>query len=109
MPLNTIYQPAERQIGGEILSILRSMPGGIHYTKSNQFEQVHYVDQCIIYICSLVPRHMILHHRCQYLNTELDRGLIRKAALDLLGYSYTETETGKFSIVGDLQLVCAKL
>jgi len=36
------------------------------------------------------------------LDTELGRGLIRKEALDLLGYSYIETETGNFSISGDL-------
>ena len=48
---------------------------------------------------------MIPHNERQYLNTELSRGAARKEALDLLGYAYTETEAGNFSISGDLGLV----
>jgi len=81
------------------------MRGGIYYTKSNRFEQVHYVDQCPIYTCAFVPSHMIPYNEGQYLNTELSRGAARKEALDLLGYVYTETEAGNFSISGDLELV----
>lgn len=44
--------------------------------------------------------------RCQ--TTEVDKGLIRREALDLLGYSYAETDAGKFLISGDLDLVCKK-
>lgn len=51
---------------------------------------------------------MISYNERKPLTTELGRGSIRGEALDLLGYSYTETEPGKFSILGDLELVCER-
>lgn len=51
---------------------------------------------------------MIPYNEWEALNTEVGGGSIRREALDLLGYSYTETETGKFSISGDLHLVCER-
>lgn len=77
--------------------------------KSNQFKQVHYVDQYPIYVCALVPSHIIPYNEWKPLHTELGKGLVRKEALDLLGYSYTETEMGTFSLSGDLDLVCSIL
>lgn len=92
------FQPPSRQLGGEILTKLRAARGGIYYIKSNNFKQVHYVDQYPIYICTFVPQHMISYNedRCQ--NTEIAVGLVRREALDLLAYSYTKSETGNFSI-----------
>ena len=89
----------------EILAALRSTRGGIQYTKSNQFKQVHFVDQHAIYTCAYVPSDLVPYSEWKPLNTELDRSLVRREALDLLGYSYTETKTGKFSISDDLELV----
>ena len=76
--------------------------------KSNQFKQVHYVDHDPIYTCALVPPHLIPLNEDKALDTELSRGSIRREALDLLGYSYTETGTGNFSITGNLELVCER-
>lgn len=101
-PSHHYSQRPERQLGDEILAALRSTRGGIYYTKSNQFRQTHYVDQYPIYTCKFVPSSMAIGYDRKPLDTELGRGLIRKEALDLLGYSYIETETGNFSISGDL-------
>ncbi|KAL8706837.1 MAG: hypothetical protein Q9225_007904, partial [Loekoesia sp. 1 TL-2023] len=97
-------QSPDRQLGEAMLTALRSTRGGIYYTKSNDFKQVHYVDHHPIYICAFVPSHMIPYNEWKSLSTELDQGSIRKEALDLLGYSYRETGTGKFLISGDLEL-----
>ena len=97
--------PPSRQLGGEILTELRSLRGGIDYIKSNNFTQVYYVDQYPIYRFNLVPWDMIPRGEEELLNTELGRGLIRREALDLFAYSYTETETGNFLISGNLELV----
>ena len=98
--------PPSRFFGGELLTALRSTRGGIHYVKSNEFKQVHFVDNRPIYICALVPPHLVPYGEDKASNTELGKGLIRREALDLLAYSYTELETGNFSISGDLKLVC---
>ena len=37
--------------------------------------------------------------------TELGLGLVRKEALDLLGYSYEQTPSGQFSIADNLDMV----
>lgn len=66
---------------------------------------MHYVDQCPIYVCTLVPTHMVPDNEDNQVITELGRGLVRKEALELLAYSYTETKTGNFSISGSLELV----
>ena len=100
--------PPSRYFGGELLTALRSTRGGIHYVKSNQFKQIHFVDQSPIYTCALVPPHLIPYGEDKAMNTELGKGLIRREALDLLAYSYTETETGAFSVSGNLKLVCEK-
>ena len=55
-----------------------------------------------------MPSHIIPHNEWRPLNTELGRGSFRREALDLLGYPYIETETGNFSISGDLELVCER-
>ncbi|KAL8702078.1 MAG: hypothetical protein Q9201_004580 [Fulgogasparrea decipioides] len=41
-----------------------------------------------------------------FLATEIGSGTIRREALELLGYSYTESGGGMFTIAGDLNLVC---
>lgn len=100
--------PPSRYFGGELLTALRSTRGGIHYVKSNQYKQVHFVDDRPIYTCALVPPHLIPYGEDKAMNTELSKGLIRKEALDLLGYSYTELETGNFSVSSNLKVVCEK-
>ena len=82
--------------------MLRSTRGGIYYIKSNTFKQVHFVDNYPIYTCNFVPSNMVPDNEDKFLNTELGSGLIRKEALNLLSYSYTRSETGNFSIKGDL-------
>ena len=100
--------PPSRYFGGELLTALRSTRGGIHYIKSNHFKQVHFVDHWPVYTCALVPPHLIPYGEDKTMNTELGKGLIRREALDLLAYSYTETETGTFSVSGNLKLVREK-
>ena len=100
--------PPLRNLGRDLLTALRSTKGGIHYVKSNQFKQVHFVDHWPIYTCALVPLHLVPYGEDKTMNTELGKGLVRREALDLLAYSYTETETGNFSISGNLKLVCEK-
>ena len=92
-----------------MLNQLRSRRGGICYIKSDSFRKIHYVDHDPIFVCHLVPSHMITYDGVEPLNTELGRGLIRREALDLLAYSYTETETGSFLISGHLELVSERL
>lgn len=104
-PFRNLSQPPSRHMGGEILTRLRTTRGGIYYIKSSKFKQVHYVDQYPVYTCFFVPSHMIPYNENKPSTTELGRGLVRREALDLLAYSYTETETGNFSISGDLGLV----
>ena len=106
--LNFSPPPSRFFFGGELLTALRSTRGGIHHVKSNKFKQVHYVDDWPIYTCALVPPHLVPYGEDKATDTELGKGLIRREALDLLGYSYTELETGNFSISGDLKLVCEK-
>ena len=103
---NNFHPPPNRQLGVEMLTRLRSRKGGIYYIKSNPFKQLHYVDRKLIYICELVPSHLVPSSELKYLNTEVDKSLIRGEALDLLGYSYAQTDTEKISIAGDLELVC---
>lgn len=105
---HSVLEPPERPLGVVILEGLRLTRGGIYYTKSNPFKEVHYVDHFIIYVCQLVPPHLIPINERKCLNTEVGKGLVRGEALDLLGYSYTETDAGKFSISGDLELVCER-
>lgn len=102
------FLPPNAQLGVAMLSSLRSTRGGIYYIKSNAFKQVHYVDHHVVYRCQLVPSELIPDSEWKYVNTEVDKGLIRAEALDLLGYSYAETATGKYSISGDLELVCER-
>lgn len=104
-PSNHFSQPPSTKLGGEVLTALRSTRGGIYYIKSNHFKQVHYVDHFPIYTCAFVPSHMIPFNEDTPLSTELGRGLVRKEALDLLAYSYTETPTGNFSISANIELV----
>lgn len=103
---NDFDPPPNRQLGVEILTRLRSTKGGIYYTKGNRFKQLHYVDRKLIYICELVPSHLVPSSESNHLSTEVDKSLIQGEALDLLGYSYAQTGTEKISITGDLELVC---
>lgn len=96
---------SELTLGDEILGHLRVSRGGIYYTKSSPLKQVHYIDHYPFYTCALVPSSMIPQNEWKPLHTELGQGLVRKEALDLLGYSYTETEGGKFSVLGNLEMV----
>ena len=105
IPFPDRSRPPSRRLGREILTSLRSTRGGIYYIKSNDFKQVHYVDEYPIYICNYVPSHMIPYNVDKFLNTELLGGLVRREALDLLAYSYNKSETGNISISGDLELV----
>ena len=98
--------PMDKALGDEILAALRSTNGGIYYTKSNLFAQVHYVDQYPIYTCALVPNDLVPLDQRKFVTTEVSIGLVRREALDLLGYTYEEMSTGKFAISGDLEQVC---
>lgn len=103
-PSHPFPQP-ERQLGSEVLAALRSTRGGIYYRKISRLKEVHYVDQYPIYTCAFPPQHMVHYNESENVSTELGQGLIRKEALDLLGYSYTYTGNGQYSLPGDLELV----
>ena len=105
---NHRFASSYSHIGPEILDALRSSRGGIYYAKANHFQQVHYVDARPIYTCNLVPRYLIPHNESMALSTEIGDGLVRKEALDLLGYSFSKTKQGDFLIQGDLDLVSLK-
>ena len=98
--------PMDKPLGDEILAALRSTRGGIYYTKSNSFAQTHYVDQDPLYTCALVPNQLVPLDQRRFLTTEVSIGLVRREALELLGYTYEEMNTGKFAISGDLEQVC---
>ena len=80
-------------------------PGGIYYIKTNKFHEIHFVDLRVIFDCNLVSPRLITPDEDKFLTTELDCGLFRKEAVELLGYDYKETKAGKLSISGDLSLV----
>lgn len=103
-PSHPIIQSPDGHLGDAILNALRSTRGGIYYTKSNDVKQVHYVDHFPIFTCVFVPPHMVPYNEWKFLKTELHKGTIRREALDLLGYSYSEVGAEKFSISGDLEL-----
>ena len=99
-----LHSPS-KHLGDEILGALRSRRGGIYYTKANQFKEIHFVDQDCLYTCRYVPPGIIPHNEEEVYNTKLGMGLVRKEALDLLGYSYVTSKTGMFAIADDLEFV----
>ena len=105
---NHRFASSYSQIGDEILHALRSSRGGIYYAKANHFRQSHYVDARLIYTCNLVPSHLIPQNESKPLSTQIGDGLVRKEALDLLGYSFSKTAQGDFLIQGNLDLVSLK-
>lgn len=97
-------QVPARYVGDDILKVLRYTRGGIVYSKSNDFQHSHYVDSYEIYRLYLVPSFLIPSNESEVQNTELGKGWVLREALDLLGYSYSETASGHFSIPRDLAL-----
>ena len=88
-----------------MLKFLRYTHGGIVYTKSNDFQHVYFVDGYEFYRFYLVPSFMIPSNESEIKRTEIGTGWVRREALDLLGYSYSETLSGQFSIPRDLTIV----
>ena len=96
-----------RYDGDEILNAIRSTGGGIVYTKRNDFKYSHYVDETVVYIHYLVPSLLIPLDESEPRFTEIGKGWVRQEALDLLGYTYSETQCGHFCVSGNLELVSA--
>lgn len=92
----------------ELLDALRSTRGGIFYSKSNHYQKIFYVDNYAIFICRLVPPHMIPQSESVMLFTELGKDLVRKKTLNLLDYSYIDNKNENFSIKQDLTLISDK-
>ena len=94
-----------RHLGRDILDALRSTRGGIHYTKNSPIREDHYVDEYPVFLSSILPLDLASRSDYEYASAEIGSDMIRKEALDLLGYTYTETPTGKLSISGDISFV----
>lgn len=99
----------DQSFGEEMLRALRSAGAGIVYTKRFKFHQDHYVDAERFASCTLVPTELIPTDDSDPVCTELNQGLVRKEALDLLGYSYEATPSGQFAIAGNLDMVRGSL
>ena len=98
-------QVAARHVGNDIVRSLRSARGGLVYTKSNDFQHSYFVDHYEFYRLYLVPSNLIPSDESDFRSTEIGKGWVRREALDLLGYSYTETPSGHFSIPRNLKFV----
>ena len=98
-------QALAEYVGYDILDVLRYTRGGIVYTKSNDFQNSHFIDSYEFYRLYLVPSFLIPSDESGVQTTEIGKGWVRREALDLLGYSYSETPSGHFSIPRDLTLV----
>ena len=98
-------QTPTRYVGDEILNVIRSIGGGIVYTKRNDFQYWHYVDQTVVYRFDLVPSLLIPVDESEPRFTEIGKSWVRQEALDLLGYTYSETQSGHFCVSGNLELV----
>ena len=96
----------ERDAGDEVLSALRFTQGGIMYRKINEFQHLCYTDRDQFFRFNLVPEWLIPPGGTKCQATEIDQGWVRREALSLLGYAYSETPSGRFSISGDLEFVC---
>lgn len=95
-------QVAARHIGDDIVKSLQSTRGGLVYTKSNDFQHSYFVDHYEFYRLYLVPSFLIPSDESDFQNTEIGKGWVRREALDLLSYSYSETPSGHFSIPRNL-------
>lgn len=102
---HALGQPPTRFLGDEILSAIRYTRGGIVYTKRNDFIQSVYVDSIIAYTFYLVPEVLIPFNESEHWFTEIGKGWVRREALDIFSYTYTETSSGHFCISGNLELV----
>lgn len=102
-------QAPPRHAGDSILDQLRIARGGILYKKGNDFRQTLYIDGYSFYEFDLVPSSLIPFNESQAQYTEIGKGWVRQEALDLLGYPYTETQSGHFSVSRDLEFVCVSL
>ena len=78
------------------------------YSKRNNLRQVFFVDREYLCQCNLVPAHTFPSGRRKMFETELGKGLVRKEALDLLGYVYTESDCDTFIVRGDVAFVCRR-
>lgn len=94
-----------RYTGYQILNALRSASGGIVYMKGNEFRQSYFVDKIEVYAFDLVPRSFIPASEREPQFTEIGNGWVRREALNLLSYTYTETSYGHYSIARDLDFV----
>ncbi|KAL8956295.1 MAG: hypothetical protein Q9193_006148, partial [Seirophora villosa] len=105
-PTSSFHRPTPNykrpSVGDDFLTELRLRRAGIVYMKRNKFQLFHYVDNECFYTSNLVPPHTMQSREIQY--TELGQGLVKKEALDLLGYSYEQIPSGHLSIVGDLSM-----
>lgn len=98
-------QVAARHVGDDIVKSLQSTRGGLVYTKSNDFQHSYFVDHYEFYSLYLVPSILIPSDESDFQNTEIGKGWVRREALDLLSYSYSETPSGHFSIPRNLAFV----
>ena len=105
MDHHTHNQVPARYVGDDILRSLRYTRGGIVYTKSSDFHHSYFVDHHEFYRFHLAPVFLIQSKNFEIQTTEIGKGWIRREALDLLGYSYSEAPSGYFSIPRNLEFV----
>jgi hypothetical protein len=106
---NAFQRLPARHAGDSILAQLRDALGGIVYKKGNAFRQALYIDGHSFYEFDLVPPSLIPSNESEAPYTEIGKGWVRQEALNLLGYTYTETHSGHFSIPRDLKFVRVSL
>ena len=94
-----------RNAGDELLSALRHAYGGIVYIKTNDYQQIYYMDREKFFRFSLAPDWLIPPGGTKHLTTEIGPDWVRREALSLLGYTYVEMSSDRFSISGDLEFV----
>lgn len=94
-----------RYTSHSILNKLRLASGGIVYMKRSELQYAVYVDDREIYRFNLAPSSLLTPEDSLILHTEIGKGSVCQEALDLLGYSYSETPSGNFSIPRNLYLV----
>lgn len=87
------------------LNAIRSTGGGIIYTKRNDFQCLQYVDQRVVCRFRLVPPWLIPSGEPEFLFTEIGKSWVRQEVLNLLGFTYSETQTGQFCVSGNLEFV----
>ncbi|KAL6718674.1 hypothetical protein ACLMJK_002908 [Lecanora helva] len=87
---NSNDRASVRNAGDDVLDALRYTHGGIIYVKVNEFQHLYFLDRMMFYRFNLAPEWLIPTGAMMNWSTEIGQGLVRREALDLLGYPWKE-------------------